>query len=61
MGVPKRRSSKSKIRSRKASHKKSLPTLRPCPKCGELSEPHRVCPACGTYNGRQVNIVSADE
>jgi len=25
-----------------------------CPKCKEPVLPHRVCAACGTYNGREV-------
>lgn len=61
MGVPKRRSSKSKIRMRKASHKKSLVATKGCPKCGAPHQPHHVCPSCGTYRGRQVLVISGDE
>ena len=61
MGVPKRKTSKSKNRMRVASHKKTIPAAKPCPKCGEPHLPHRVCPSCGTYRGRQVLIISADE
>ena len=25
-----------------------------CPKCGEMIRPHRVCPACGNYKGKEV-------
>ena len=25
-----------------------------CPSCGEYKMPHRVCTACGKYNGRVV-------
>jgi large subunit ribosomal protein L32 len=25
----------------------------PCPQCKSLKLPHRVCPVCGYYNGRQ--------
>jgi large subunit ribosomal protein L32 len=31
----------------------TLPTLVDCPHCHEKKLPHRVCPACGWYNGRQ--------
>lgn len=59
MAVPKRKKSKSKIRRRKAAHGGSLPALKPCPKCGAFHQPHRVCPACGFYRGRQVITVEA--
>ncbi len=61
MGVPKRRTSKSKIRMRKASIKRSLVATNACPKCGAPRRPHRVCPSCGTYRGRQVLVISSDE
>ncbi|MFH0953035.1 MAG: 50S ribosomal protein L32 [Verrucomicrobiota bacterium] len=61
MGLPKRRSSKSKIRMRVASHKTKIMATVPCPKCGQPRLSHRVCPHCGTYRGRQVLIISADE
>ena len=61
MGVPKRKTSKMKLRQRQSSHKHKLVTTTPCPKCGAPRQPHRVCPSCGTYNGRQVLIISADE
>ena len=61
MGVPKRKTSKSKLRMRKASHKHKYPAAQKCPKCGAPRMPHRVCPSCGTYNGRQVLIIAADE
>lgn len=25
-----------------------------CPNCGEVKLPHRACPKCGHYRGRQV-------
>lgn len=62
MAVPKRRKSKSKIRSRKASdyHQNPAAVSQPCPKCGKAMRPHRVCPSCGHYKGRQVTTVEAD-
>lgn len=59
MAVPKRRKSKSKINIRKRSHKITTPSAKACPNCGDLHLPHRVCPACGYYRGRQVLTVEA--
>jgi large subunit ribosomal protein L32 len=59
MAVPKRKQSKSKIRSRKGSHKTKVIATKPCPQCGAAQEPHRVCAACGYYRGRQVLTVEA--
>jgi len=33
------------------------PTLTVCPQCREPKLPHRVCPSCGTYRGRDVIAV----
>jgi large subunit ribosomal protein L32 len=61
MGVPKRKTSKAKRRQRQASHKKQLPSIAKCPQCGAVKQPHRVCPSCGSYHGRQVVSVTVDE
>ena len=53
MAVPKRRTSKSKKRMRRTHYKAAVPTLAPCPKCGEMRRPHRVCPNCGYYKGER--------
>ena len=29
-----------------------------CPNCGEVILPHRVCPKCGQYQGREVLEIS---
>lgn len=58
MAVPKRKTSKSKRRSRKRSHRTVMPSAGPCPECGAPKELHRVCHACGYYAGRAV--VSTD-
>ena len=34
-----------------------LPQLGTCPQCAAPYIPHRVCPACGYYKGRQVLTV----
>ncbi len=37
----------------------SVPNLVKCSKCGELTMPHRMCKACGTYNKKQVIEIEA--
>ena len=37
----------------------TLPQLSTCPQCAAPYVPHRVCPACGFYKGRQVITVEA--
>jgi large subunit ribosomal protein L32 len=36
-----------------------VPQLGLCPQCAAPYVPHRVCPACGFYKGRQVMTVKA--
>lgn len=47
-----------KTRSRRAqnTHVRTMQTVT-CPQCGAPKLPHRVCPTCGTYKGRQVIAV----
>ncbi len=55
MAVPKRRKSSSKRDMRRAQHDKvSRPNVIPCPNCSAPMIPHRVCPSCGQYKGREV-------
>ncbi|MFY9197858.1 MAG: 50S ribosomal protein L32 [Acutalibacteraceae bacterium] len=55
MAVPKRRVSKARRDKRRSSvWKISAPTLVKCSQCGEYRRAHRVCSACGFYNGKQV-------
>ncbi|MFI6823138.1 50S ribosomal protein L32 [Micromonospora sp. NPDC050187] len=55
MAVPKRRTSRSNTRHRRARWKASVPAIVrcPCPR-QEAVVPHRACTACGLYKGRQV-------
>ena len=43
-----------KFRKRRSTWKLSLPGMTKCPKCGEFILAHRVCKACGYYNGKEV-------
>ena len=58
MAVPKRKTSKARRDKRRNNlWKLTAPALVKCPTCGEYKRPHRLCPACGYYNGRQVVAV----
>jgi large subunit ribosomal protein L32 len=54
MAVPKKRQSRTRRDKRRAQHKVSAPRLNECPRCHSQRLPHRVCPTCGTYAGREV-------
>lgn len=61
MAVPKRRTSRAKRDMRRANHDRvTAPNLIPCPNCGDFMVPHRVCPACGHYKGREI-VALTDE
>jgi large subunit ribosomal protein L32 len=54
MAVPKKKTSKSKSRSRRASAwTLKQPPRSICPQCRRAKLPHVVCPHCGWYHGRQ--------
>ena len=54
MAVPKTRISKARKHSRRANWGLSVPGMVKCPQCGELKMPHRICPACGYYKGKEI-------
>jgi large subunit ribosomal protein L32 len=54
MAVPKRRTSRSKKGHRRSHHHVSAPQIQYCSRCNEPVLPHRVCPNCGFYQGREV-------
>ncbi|MDH4330750.1 MAG: 50S ribosomal protein L32 [Candidatus Moranbacteria bacterium] len=58
MPVPKQRHNTAR-KGRRRAGQKSTKTLSAsnavkCPKCSELTVPHRACSSCGTYKGKQV-------
>ncbi len=54
MAVPKRKPSKARSRTRKSINMRlAVPTLSECGTCGNKVVPHRVCPKCGFYKGKQ--------
>ncbi|HEY2997584.1 MAG TPA: 50S ribosomal protein L32 [Acidimicrobiales bacterium] len=53
MAVPKKKTSKAKSRSRKASAwRLDRPARSVCPRCNAAKVPHVVCGNCGWYGGR---------
>lgn len=57
MANPKRRHSKARTAKRRAHDALVPPSTGECPRCHEPKLPHRVCPECGYYRGRQVKAV----
>ncbi|MDQ7829141.1 MAG: 50S ribosomal protein L32 [Armatimonadota bacterium] len=54
MGIQKRRHSKARSARRRSQWRAPRVTLVPCPHCHQPMVPHRACPHCGRYAGRQV-------
>ena len=54
MAVPKKRTSRARRDKRRANYSVSAPRTNRCPRCHSPRLPHRVCPTCGTYAGREV-------
>lgn len=55
----KRRHPKSRTGSRRSQWKASALTLVTCPQCKSRIVPHRVCPSCGFYGGREVVAIKS--
>jgi len=58
MAVPKRKSSRMQRRQRKAANRYAGVQVTFCPNCHAPLMPHRVCSACGQYDGKQVLAVA---
>ncbi len=54
MPNPKRRHSKARRDKRRSHDALARPALSECPNCHEPKMPHRVCPRCGYYKGKQM-------
>lgn len=62
MALPKRRTTRMKRDMRRANHDKvAAPTLVACANCAAMMVPHRVCDACGHYDGREVVKVKSTD
>jgi large subunit ribosomal protein L32 len=61
MAVPKQKQSHARTAQRRAQHKVAVPSHNACPHCHSPRLPHRVCPVCGYYKGREVVATDTDE
>ena len=55
--LPKQRISRSRRDKRRTHHALKAKNLVQFNNCGEMRLPHRVCPNCGHYKGREVIVV----
>ena len=51
---PKSKISRSKRGMRRAHNALNRETVVNCNNCGSMVQPHRVCPSCGYYKGREI-------
>ncbi len=61
MALPKRKHSKARRDKSRTHWKLSIPQTTTCAQCAQPVLPHRVCPHCGYYRGRQVIVVATKE
>lgn len=61
MALPKKRHSKARGRRRRTHWKAAKINFAVCPQCKQPKQPHRVCPVCGYYDGRQVIEIKVKE
>ncbi|MBM3312703.1 MAG: 50S ribosomal protein L32 [Candidatus Aminicenantes bacterium] len=54
MPNPKRRHSHARKGRRRSHDGIAVPSFAGCPNCGTPKLPHKACPECGFYRGRQV-------
>jgi len=52
MAVPKQKISHARKGKRNANRGLKRPGIGYCPRCDAASQPHRACPSCGYYAGR---------
>jgi large subunit ribosomal protein L32 len=59
MAVPKKKTSKSRKNMRRAHDFLTTQSVSSCPQCKSPKLPHRACPTCGTYKGKEVIDLSS--
>jgi large subunit ribosomal protein L32 len=52
--LPKQKISRTRRDKRRAHHALKPTKMIQCSNCGEMRLPHRACPDCGHYKGREV-------
>jgi large subunit ribosomal protein L32 len=57
MPVPKKKTAKARRDQRRSHHALKAVGVSTCPQCGQPKLSHRVCPNCGFYKGRKIQIV----
>jgi large subunit ribosomal protein L32 len=58
--LPKRKLSKGRRDRRRAHDALKAANLTQCSNCGRMRLPHRVCPHCGHYQGREIYEVAGE-
>ena len=58
MALPKRKHGKARRDKSRTHWKLAVRSLSACPQCARPIVPHRVCPGCGYYRGRQVVVIA---
>ncbi|MHB1569746.1 MAG: 50S ribosomal protein L32 [Solirubrobacteraceae bacterium] len=61
MAVPKQKQSHARTTHRRSQHKVAQPAYNECPTCHSPRIPHRVCPNCGSYRGREVIAATGEQ
>ncbi|MBN1596166.1 50S ribosomal protein L32 [candidate division FCPU426 bacterium] len=54
MANPKRKFSKARTMKRRSSWKIPPVSISVCPQCQQPKQPHRLCPNCGYYRGKEI-------
>jgi large subunit ribosomal protein L32 len=58
--LPKKKHSRTRRDKRRTHDALQAQNLVQCSNCGEMRLPHRVCPNCGHYQGREVIKIKED-